>query len=204
MLIGIIGKKGSGKDTIAQYLAKEYNFQTYAFAEPLKRSIQKMFDLSDKQLYDEKYKEEIDPRWGVSPRELFQKIGTEFFQRDIYTYFPNLQVQPRLFWVKHFQQWYLSEIEKNPDLKILVTDVRFLHEFKAIKELGGMIFKVERLAGESHYDKNVTHPHYEQYKTHTSETELDDLEYQNIDYLIGNNGTIEDLFETVRSFMDLL
>jgi dephospho-CoA kinase len=37
MLIGLSGKAGAGKDTVADYLVRCYKFQRMAFADPMKR-----------------------------------------------------------------------------------------------------------------------------------------------------------------------
>ena len=92
MLIAILGKKHSGKDTIANFLIEKYGFTKYSFADPLKKGIQAFFNLTDQQLNDQKLKEEIDPRWGVSPRKLFQVIGTDFFQNSIRDFLPELKI----------------------------------------------------------------------------------------------------------------
>jgi len=36
MIIGLGGKKGSGKDTLVNYLVENYNFEMYAFGDSLK------------------------------------------------------------------------------------------------------------------------------------------------------------------------
>ena len=51
----------------------------FNFADPLKNAIGEIFGFSYEQLHG-KEKEIVDPFWGVTPRELFQKIGTELFQ----------------------------------------------------------------------------------------------------------------------------
>ena len=67
MIIGITGKKGSGKSTIAQYLYLVHGFIAIPMAEKLKDLIQDLFDLNSAQVYHEQ-KDEIDERWGVTPR----------------------------------------------------------------------------------------------------------------------------------------
>ena len=46
MLIGVCGKAGSGKDTIADYLVKKYNFKKIALADPIKRMVEDVFVLA--------------------------------------------------------------------------------------------------------------------------------------------------------------
>ena len=41
--IGLLGNKGSGKDTLADYLVKEKNFVKYSFAKPIKDIAKIMF-----------------------------------------------------------------------------------------------------------------------------------------------------------------
>ena len=36
MIIALTGKKGCGKDTIANYLVEKYGFINYGFADPIK------------------------------------------------------------------------------------------------------------------------------------------------------------------------
>jgi len=77
LFIGILGKKGAGKDTIGTYLINKYGYTSDAFAEPLKQVCKITFSLSDRQLYGSLAKKEtIDERWGKSPRQMFQEIGT--------------------------------------------------------------------------------------------------------------------------------
>ena len=106
MKIGICGKIASGKTTFANLLVENYGFVKYAFADPVKEICKILFDFSEEQLYGEK-KEGVDFRWYLTPREAFQKIGTEFAQNDIYNYFPRLKERlgDEVIWVKLFRLW---------------------------------------------------------------------------------------------------
>ena len=75
-IIGLSGYKGSGKDTVADFLCEKYGFIKYGFADPIKEIAKIMFDFSE----DETLKEVVDERWGISPREFYQKFGTEYGQ----------------------------------------------------------------------------------------------------------------------------
>ena len=94
MIIGIIGKKRSGKDTIGDYLTKYYGFTSYSFANPIKLASKHLFGFTDDQLYGD-LKDEIDYNWGVTPRTVFQIIGTEIFQQDMLRRIPELQKNGR-------------------------------------------------------------------------------------------------------------
>ena len=84
--IGLLGNKGCGKDTLADYLVKDKNFIKYSFANPIKEIAKHLFNLSDEQL-NGSHKETIDNRWNLSPRIILQRLGTEFGQYKIYDLF---------------------------------------------------------------------------------------------------------------------
>jgi hypothetical protein len=177
-ILGICGKKRSGKDTAGEYLIEKYGYIRYAFGDPVKDICRVMFKFTEDQLYGDK-KEIVDQRWGITPRESFQKIGTDFGQQALHKIIPGItgQVRTRQFWTKHFQLWVNEQLKNNPDIKLVITDVRFKHEAKIIKEFGGSIIKIER-DGLSK-DK------------HISETELENVSAS----IVKNNGTLEDLYK---------
>jgi hypothetical protein len=192
MLIAVLGRKSSGKDTFANVLTNEFDFIRYAFADPLKKGIQAFFNLSNEQLYDVKLKEEIDPRWGVSPRTLFQVIGTDIFQFSIKKFIPNLKGESRNHWVILFKEWYLENLSKNPNFKVIISDARFQHEIEEIKNLGGKVVKIIRIMGEVNNDM------------HQSENEIDSIPEKFIDFSIENNGTINEFNNKIVSLMNIL
>jgi len=192
MLIGLIGKKRSGKDTVADYLVKNYDFIKYSLADPMKRACKDIFLLSNKQLWG-KEKDEIDDRYGITPRKLLQVFGTELFQYDIYNHIPELvkTIPPRKLWIYRFIQWYTEPIpDEIDDIKylkfnVVISDVRFKHEAEEIKKLGGKLIRIHRNLGDSH-------------ELHASETEMDDIE---VDKEIYNFGTIKDLYKKIDEIM---
>lgn len=188
MIIGIIGKKGVGKDTLVDYLIKEFNLEKYSFADPLKRTLIQMFCLKPEQVYQQELKEVIDPRWGIAPREMMQVFGTDMIQNNINKFFPNLKTQPRLFWVKHFINNYQERLKNESDLKIIISDVRFLHEANALKEIGAILIRLTR-PKKSNQEEDIQ----KKFNQHSSEVELDD--YQEIDYEIINDSDLESLFQ---------
>ena len=48
--VGLLGNKGCGKDTLADYLVKEKQFIKYSFADPGKEIAKIMFNLNEEQL----------------------------------------------------------------------------------------------------------------------------------------------------------
>lgn len=130
VLIGLIGKKQVGKDTVADFLVKHHDYVKYAFAQPLKKACQILFLLSEEQLQNGAEKEKIITEWQMSPRQILQFVGTDLIR----THFRDD------FWIHHFRQWYKTTTSKN----VVVSDVRFQNEADAILALGGKLIKIER------------------------------------------------------------
>jgi hypothetical protein len=138
-LILLVGNMGVGKTTFADYLVKKYEFRKYSFAEPLKKAAKEIFLFTEKQLYG-KEKDEIDPRLGVTPRKIFQTVGTELFRKDIANYIPELKIDPEKIWIERFKWWY-SGFAINQD-DVIIDDGRFVNEALEIKKMGGAIIKI--------------------------------------------------------------
>jgi adenylate kinase family enzyme len=189
VLVAVLGRKRSGKDTFSDYIIKKYGFIKYSFADPLKKGIQAFFNLSNEQLYDEKLKETIDERWGVTPRTLFQVIGTDIFQHTIKSFLPELKGEPRKHWVILFKEWYLDLMQKNPNSLVIVSDARFLHELTEIKELGGIIIKIIRPLSETNGD------------LHQSEKEIDDIPEELINYKIKNDSSLDNFYQKINEII---
>jgi hypothetical protein len=177
MIIGITGKKRSGKDTAGSRLHDKYNFKRYSFADPIKKAAMEMFDFDTEQMWGST-KEVVDPRWGISPREVLQILGTELFQYDIHKHTDKLKHIGRDIWAFRFKIWR----DKHPLSNVVITDVRFPHEVKIIRELGGQIWKVVR-------------PSLADNDNHASEREMDSI--TDIDITIVNDGSIDKLYKAV-------
>ena len=171
MILGIAGKKGSGKDTIGEFLCQKYNFTRYAFGDPVKEVCRILFGFTDNQLYGNT-KEEMT-NLGITPRRAFQVIGTEFGRKEMHNLIPELQIENGNLWIEIFKRVCSS---KN---NIVITDVRFQNEANAIKSKGGKIIMIE-----SKYAKKDEH-----------ESEQIKVEY---DYLIKNNGTKDELYDQIK------
>ena len=144
----------------------------------------------------------------LTPRTLLQLLGTEAGRNIIH---PDI-------WVNSlFSEYKVGKITDKPTYhqinkdrwieypNWIITDNRFPNETKRVKKEGGLTIKIER-------DFNLRHPGYnnleevkqkdiELYKqlTHFSETALDD--YTDWDHIIQNNGSLEDLIESVKQIM---
>ena len=177
-----MGLKRSGKDTIANLLIDKYGFIRYSFADPLKKATKEIFGFNDEQLWGEE-KEKIDDNWGISAREVLQILGTEILQYDIHKHTDKLSHIGRNNWVHRFKIWYNDEIKKNPNLLVVVPDVRFQHEVNIIKSMGGTVWKVVR-------------PSLNNVDLHPSETEMESIIP---DLTIINDSTIENLYKKIEN-----
>ena len=126
-LIGIIGKKQSGKDTIADYLVQNKGFIKYSYAFPLKNGAMEIFGFTKEQVYGD-LKEVVDPEWGVTPRKVLQIMGTELFQYDLQRHIPEFANIGRTIWVKRFSQWY----KNNNDKDVVIADVWIIDPFSTL------------------------------------------------------------------------
>jgi hypothetical protein len=165
MIIGIGYKKRSGKDTIGEHLIDAHDFQRAAFADKLKEVTAAMFDWHGARMLADDQKEVVDAFWGLSPRQALQLMGTE----------AGRQVFGHDIWVKHVKRKMLSYPEQRD---WVITDVRFPDEAQAIRDWGGVLWRVDRpgLVGGD---------------VHASETSMDG--YEGWDEVIVNDGTIAEL-----------
>jgi hypothetical protein len=195
MIIGISGKIGSGKDTLAMVIKKlfpEYDFQNKKFASKIKQITSLIIGCSVEDLENRKFKNTplgfewnkgIEPNIKqMTPRLMLQLIGTEC-GRDIIH--PNIWVNA-LFSDYIPKPLYARESTKISDFpNWIISDVRFPNEAKIIKEYGGILVRIERTIFTNEDTRPIGGV------SHTSETALDD--WKTWDVIIGNNGTIKDL-----------
>lgn len=160
MIIGLCGKKGSGKDTAAQYLVDNYGYQRIGFADSLKESLANLFDIPIELIDDWKEPSEqaqvrLASRAGIhinlSWREFLQRYGTEA-HRDVFG---------ESFWVEQVLPYYSDEgkyvhLAKQ---KLVISDVRFPNEAARINTYGGFLVEIVRPSLD-----NIADPHRSEQK----------------------------------------
>lgn len=129
-LIGIHGVARSGKDTLAKFFCDDHGFKRMAFADPVKRAAAIIYDWPQDRVFDDAFKLERDPFWGITVRDAFQKIGTE----------AGRDVLGEDHWVL---RWW-KEYRAMPRVNVVLTDVRFENEAEAIRAGGGLIVHLRR------------------------------------------------------------
>ena len=213
MLIGISGKKQSGKDITAKMIMyfeshafKKYTFEKYLevlnnkkieygyssefeikkFADKLKEIVCLLTGCTLKNLEDEIFKNSFLPKeWGVEKegiliiptyREALQFIGTDMF-RDMFHINTWVNATMSGYKLNYSDEW--GE-EYYPNW--IIPDVRFPNEVLAIKEKKGILIRIN--SDRSKEDN------------HESEIALDN--YNDWDYIIENNGSLNELLLKIK------
>lgn len=173
-VVGIQGKKGSGKSVIADYLLSQ-GFQRIKFATVLKDMLRVLLrrrgvaaDLIERMIEGDS-KEVATPYLnGKTPRWAMQSLGTEWGRECIH---PDL--------------WVDTEMDALPAAgDFICDDVRFPNEVGAIHSVGGMLILVERPDLAESGDQHVSETHQLPF-----------------DVRCMNDGTVEDLQAKVGRLM---
>ncbi len=144
------------------------------------------------------WREEVDLWWAerlamptLTPRWVLQYWGTEVGRRSF-----------------HDDIWIASLENKlrNSKDSIVVSDCRFPNEIDSIKKLGGKIIWVQRgelpswydLALEANRGSNIALNGLKAAKIHASEWSWIGHDF---DAILDNNGTIEDLYQQIKSLL---
>lgn len=221
MIIGISGilednfgnkcSAGSGKDTVADILC-EYGFIKLALADPIKRICMDVFGFNYNQMFGPSEFRNVPNEKGIIPRSPLKGVGSacrdenedvwiDYCLNDIdkllsnnnLTYFPSVGVTER------YENTPFGLIDKCGNLPetikgVVVADCRFKNElFKIKNSKNGKLLRVKRKINtniSSNKDK------------HQSEIDLLDMDDSIFDYIIDNNGSLEDLSLKIRRFIE--
>ena len=171
LIIGIHGKIGSGKDTVAREIVKafpEYNFRRVSFGYNVKKIVSILTGIDMRTILSRKIKTFYLESWNMTVGEMFQQVGTNAL-RD----------------VLNKDTWIFSLFNSIKDGEnIIITDVRFLNEANSIINRGGFLIKIT--GDPKKVNKNDTRD-----LEHKSETELDNFKHFDIEYK--NNPPIENI-----------
>ena len=193
VIIGIAGRRGSGKDEVARFLMDEASedgctAQRIAYADALKDEVAQALALArgPGTAYVENrakyYREMFDSRETKEKfRPILQWWGTEFRRQQ--------------FWQDYWLDRLAERFDKTPEGSVTMTpDVRFVNEVEHIRSLGGVVIRVDR--------RPVVMEHGGGVEAHPSETELDG--YDKWDYTIDNSGSLDLLRYRVRCLWENL
>jgi len=206
MIVGFVGLIGAGKDTAADYLVNFHGFRRDSFAGTLKDAVASVFGwdrtlLEGRTKESREWRDQVDTWWAdrldiknLTPRWVLQNWGTEVcrhgFHDDI--------------WIASLE----NKMRKTTD-NIVISDVRFTNEIKAIHDAGGIVIRVKRGNEPEWFDAAIAYNKGPNGNTEWAlgKAKLDRFhvhasEYSwaggNIDIVIDNNSSIDELFENIR------
>lgn len=187
ILIGLSGKKQSGKDTTArimQDLLQIYRPDlvtiTQSFANPLKVCASIILGCPVEHFESETKKQEPAAEWlqEITKRQFLQLLGTQIAHH----------ISPSIWADRMFH--YLKEINRTTPVGkepvVIFTDVRFPTEAGKILINGGHLLRLHR-------------PALEQEDTAPSETALDDYTFKH--YIFNPKNSIKELEESVLAYL---
>lgn len=195
-LIGLLGKKRSGKDSFASVLVDDFGFQRVAFADPLRDaalaldpfvgptalpgdlvpSYHRLSEVIDA-LGWEKAKD-----FAPEVRRILQALGTDAIRTLDDGFWVRMAMHKAAELREPTRRWPSGELY-TPGRPVVVTDVRFPNEAEAIRQAGGVLVRVERPG----FDGDG----------HATETALDGFPE---DYIVANDADLEALHGEARFY----
>lgn len=129
-IIGLMGRSRVGKDTVANTICTLYpEYKIVRLSMPLKIAACHLYGFTMEQL-ESSAKEEIDPRWQKTPREVIQSLSDYMMNNMGNTFFTK----------KLYHSYDTNEHGKY----IIIPDVRYEHDILEIQRRNGIIIKIER------------------------------------------------------------
>jgi len=202
-ILGLVGFIGSGKDTAADYFVNNHWFRRDSFAAPLKDAVAAVFGWDRTMLEGltkeaREKREQVDPWWAnrlnlpqLTPRYILQYWGTEVFRQGFHDDIWIASLEARLI---------------NTHDNIVISDCRFPNEIRAIKNVGGKVYWVQRGPLPAWYttalDANSGHPaaivELRRLGIHVSETAWVGTDF---DGIIDNNSTLDALYTQLSTIV---
>ena len=196
MLIGIVGLIGSGKDTVAEHLVTQHGYTKDSFAKSLKDAVSAMFNWDREMLEgntesSRHWREQPDTFWSekfgkpVTPRWVLQHFGTEVMRGNMYDAI-----------------WVDSCIGRYKGQNTVISDTRFPNEVKKIREHGGIIILVKR--GEDPKWFSLAETNVDAMQQVYPDIHASEYSWASVtpNYLITNDGTVQDLQTTVTDLLE--
>lgn len=181
MIIGLYGCSRAGKDSVGKILVEEHDFERRALADPIRAVLKEMNLHIVDQNGDGHSLTELVEMYGwdcvkkVYPESVEMMIGLGNGMRK--------HVHPDV-WISGVLGD--AHLFKGPIFcrNLVITDVRFLNEYKAVIKEWGAMWKIQR----------------EGCKPRGMDNQLEEQEF---DAVIENNGTLEDLRKCVNLIMSV-
>lgn len=189
-IIGLSGYARSGKDEAAKVLVEEFGFTRVAFADKLRDFLYALNPIVMQKSATDPLLKKVTATWTVQEvidvhgwdgyketvfgpeiRRLLQRLGTEAGRNTLWD-----------------SIWIDAALTGFPeDARLVVTDCRFPNEAEAIKDRGGVLWRITR--------KDVGPAVGADGKIHPSETSLDDWDF---DVTLNNKGSLRDWHGNIK------
>ena len=207
MIIGLVGWIGSGKNTVAEVFADKHEYKKDSFAAPLKDATANIFNWPRNTLegdtdHSRHFRECVDPYWAsklniknFTPRLALQIVGTELFRDHFH----------HKIWLDSLEHRYIANGQK----PTVITDCRFRNELAFVKQMGGFTIRVKRgddphwtdLAKQAQQGDEFAIQQLSDIGIHASEWDHTGVL---VDFIIENNGTLEQLHDKINSVVKVL
>jgi hypothetical protein len=196
-IIALSGWKRSGKDTAAEYLITTYGAKRIAFADPLKDSVAKEFNLDRASIDDPALKEAPILHLPVDPRDKFSKNITHFMRGEFRDQngkrYGEGSLESIMYWTRRALCILKGSTMRSVDADYwvkqaaalatghqlyVISDLRYTNEANSLKKSNSEVITVRI----NRFDSSPSEDPSER-----------DLDNYNFDYVISNTGTLEEL-----------
>lgn len=218
-IISLSGKAKSGKDTVAEYLVEKHGFKQESWAGNLKRMCQKIFNLTDHEVFTQEGKEKplkfgryleeeqyyqilgwmkatIDVDLEAIPFDelMAEKFKPSELPLELETPRQILQVVGTEICRSIYQKYHVDllklKIKNDENTDFVISDSRFQNEVEAFRDYENSQTITIKIERDMEAIKE---------SAHASESTLDTLE--GFDYVIENNGTLEELYAKIEEIV---
>jgi len=212
-VIAVSGYKGSGKDTVANYLVKEHSFKREAFADKLKNMVADTYKIPYASVYEQNLKELPLLEYPVESKDKFTAAIHDILKGEFAELEGKLYWTPRAlcilegsikravnssYWVESVissikstraYESYANDVcgANGISDKFVISDLRYKSEVEQLRAAFGKELVTVRI---NRFDSSPS--------TDASERDLDDYEFNEV---IDNKGTLEELFQKINKII---
>lgn len=228
-ILAISGWKRSGKDTLANYLIEKEGFKRISFADPLKDSVSKEFNIPREYLDDPKFKEKPLLNMPVDPQDDFSRMVANFLVLEFRNAKGNQEVikssglylknksnpyilmpKEQLYWTPRALAILKGSVNRSVSSDYWVK--RAIDEIHSSKDsskdsfvISDLRYKTEAKQLKEVFGDNVTFIRVNRFadspSLDPSERDLDDFKFE---YTIDNTGSLEEFYSKINNLLKLL